>query len=247
MARRRFYVPQDSIREGIAVLPSSQAHHLRNVLRLGTGEMVEIFDGKGRGYTGTVDVRGSEVVVRDLQTLPSKESSIQLKLAPALIKTAKFEWMLQKGTELGVNEFIPIKAKFSDVQITENKIASRLERWDRIVKEASKQCHRFSIPKVHAPVTLLDFLKSEEFSSCTKVLFYEKESEPWILDPSVLENGVVLCIGPEGGWEESEVEQARDAGCKIFSLGPWILRAETAAIAAVSILQHQINLLTIHP
>jgi 16S rRNA (uracil1498-N3)-methyltransferase len=244
MTRRRFYVPPDSIQDGIAVLPSSQAHHLRHVLRIGSGERVEIFDGKGRGYIGSVDLQGADVVIRGLQEIPSKDSPVSLKLAAALIKPAKFEWMLQKGTELGVDAFIPIKAKLSDIQIPDNRVASRLERWDRIVKEASKQCMRFTVPRVHEPCALSNFLKAEEFSACSKVLFYEKASEPWILDPSALSDEVALCIGPEGGWDESEVEQARDAGCKIFSLGPWILRAETAAIAAVSILQHQVNLLT---
>jgi 16S rRNA (uracil1498-N3)-methyltransferase len=156
MTLRRFYIPPDSIQDGIAVLPSSQAHHLRHVLRIGSGERVEIFDGKGRGYIGAVDLHGADVIIRGLQSIPSKDSSICLKLAAALIKPAKFEWMLQKGTELGVETFIPIKAKLSDIQVPENKIASRLERWDRIVKEASKQCRRFTVPKVHEPLTLLD-------------------------------------------------------------------------------------------
>jgi len=224
----------------MAVLPAAQAHHLRDVLRMGTGEVVEIFDGAGSGYVGEVSIRGSEVLVRGLQSLPPQESPSRLILATALIKSAKFEWILQKATELGVHEIIPLKTRLSDTVIPGGKITLRLERWDRIVREASKQCRRLAAPRVHAPQAFSDLLAAEEFSACTRLLFYEKAPEPWLPDPGMLSDRVVLCIGPEGGWEDGEIEQARKAGYRIFNLGPWTLRAETAAIAAVSIIQHQI-------
>jgi len=245
MSRRRFYVPRDSVRDGVASLPPDQAHHLRDVLRLGTGEVVEIFDGAGNGYIGKVDLRDSGIYVRNLQSIPSKELPVRLTLAAALIKSSKFEWILQKATELGVHEIIPLKTRLSDIDIPSGKMTPRLERWDRIVREASKQCRRFAAPRVHAPRAFEDFLSIEELSSYLRILFYEKASEPWVPEPAMLSNQVVLCIGPEGGWEDGEIEQAGRAGYKICSLGPWILRAETAAIAAVSIMQHQINLLNL--
>jgi 16S rRNA (uracil1498-N3)-methyltransferase len=242
MARRRFYVPQNSIRDGIAILPTDQAHHLRNVLRIRNGEVVEIFDGKGGGYFGEVELRGSDVCIRGLQALPAQESSIRLILAAALIKSAKFEWMLQKATELGVDEIVPLNTRMSDLRLHDGKTALRLNRWDRIVKEASRQSRRFTAPPVHAPVSFSEFLAIEEYSACVRFLFYEKAQELWQPNSSLLANGVVLCIGPEGGWDESEIEQARDAGCKIFGLGSRILRAETAAIATLAIIQYQIQL-----
>jgi 16S rRNA (uracil1498-N3)-methyltransferase len=244
MARRRFYVPRDSIRDAAATLPSDQAHHLRDVLRIGTGEIVEIFDGAGSGYTGEVELLESGVVVRGLQLLPSEKPPVRLTLAAALIKSAKFEWMLQKATELGVYDIIPLKTRFSDIQISGERATFRLERWDRIVKEASKQCRRFESPRVHAPRTFPDFLAAGELAACRKLLFSEKAQEPWQMDSGILSDRIVLCIGPEGGWDDVEIERASEAGCRILSLGPWILRAETAAIAAVSILQHQIHLLS---
>ena len=107
MTRRRFYVPRDLIQENCATLPPNQAHHLRDVLRLGSGEIVEIFDGAGSGYRGEVELRGSEVLVRTLKIIPAPQSPFQLTLAAALIKSTKFEWMLEKSTELGVDEIIP--------------------------------------------------------------------------------------------------------------------------------------------
>ncbi len=243
MSRRRFYVPGDSIRDGIASLPSDQVHHLRDVLRIGTGEVVEIFDGAGSGYVGEVDIRDSIAYIRNLKRIPSEEPQVRLILAAALIKSAKFEWILQKATELGIHEIIPLKTCLSEIELHGSKIALRLDRWDRIVREAAKQCRRFAAPRVHAPQTFKDFLSIKELSPCAKFLFYEKAPVPWRLDPCALPEQVVLCVGPEGGWETSEIEQARAADYKIFSLGPWTLRAETAAIAAISIIQHQINLL----
>jgi 16S rRNA (uracil1498-N3)-methyltransferase len=243
MSRRRFYVPQNSIREGIACLPSDQAHHLRDVLRIGSGEIVEIFDGAGKGYIGEVDLQDSLVYVRGLQNIPLEEPRIRLILAAALIKSSKFEWILQKATELGIHEIIPLKTRFSEIEISSGKVALRLERWDRIIREASKQCRRSATPRMHEPRAFEDFLSAEEFSSCSRFLFYENASEPWRPDQTALSERVVVCTGPEGGWDSGEVERAREAGCQVFSLGPWVLRAETAAIAAVSIIQHQINLL----
>jgi 16S rRNA (uracil1498-N3)-methyltransferase len=242
MTRRRFYVPRDSIRDTVATLPADQAHHLRDVLRIGAGEVVEIFDGAGNGYIGEVELRESGAIVRGLQILHSEKPRVRLILAAALIKSAKFEWILQKATELGVHEIIPLRTRFSDIQIPGDKITFRLERWDRITREASKQCRRFEAPRVHAPRSFPDFLATEELAACHKILFSEKAQEPWQINPGILSDRVVLCIGPEGGWDDAEIEQARKAGCRILSLGPWILRAETAAIAALSILQHQIHL-----
>jgi 16S rRNA (uracil1498-N3)-methyltransferase len=242
MARRRFYVPQDSIQDGKAVLPEDQAHHLKRVLRVRNGEAVEIFDGKGRGYIGEVDLHGTDVILCGLQSLPFQEPTLRFILAAALIKSAKFEWMLQKATELGVDEVVPLETRLSDLTIPSGKMAHRLDRWERIVKEASKQSRRLTVPQVHAPLTFSDFLAAEEFAACLRFLFYEKAQEPWQPDPGIRSHGIVLCIGPEGGWDGGEIEQAKTAGCKICGLGPRILRAETAAIAALSIVQHQIQL-----
>jgi 16S rRNA (uracil1498-N3)-methyltransferase len=240
MIRRRFFAPPNSIRDGKAILPEDQAHHLKKVLRIRAGEIVEIFDGKGRGYTGEVELQGSDVFISGLQSLPSRESTRRLILAAALIKPAKFEWMLQKATELGVDEIVPLNTRLSDLKISAGKTALRMDRWDRIVNEASKQSRRFAAPQVHAPLGFSDFLAAKPLAACIRILFYEKAQEPFQIKPDMLANGIVLCIGPEGGWDGGEIEQAKDAGYKIFGLGPRILRAETAAIAALAIVQHHL-------
>jgi 16S rRNA (uracil1498-N3)-methyltransferase len=242
MTRRRVFVTPESIEDGIARLPRDQSHHLRDVLRIGAGEVVEVFDGEGDGYIGDVSIQGSCVSVQNLRQLPSQETRVPLILAVSLIKSAKFEWILQKATELGVHEIIPVKTSRSDIRITQGKLPFRLERWNRIVKEASKQCGRFSAPHVRQPSDYGKMLQCEDFSGFTKILFYEKAAELWMPDTGVSTGGVVLCIGPEGGWNTREMEQAAGSGWKVCSLGHLTLRAETAAIAAVSIIQYHINL-----
>jgi 16S rRNA (uracil1498-N3)-methyltransferase len=242
MALRRFYITPEFIGEEAAQLPADQAHHLRDVLRIRAGERVEIFDGAGHGYSGEVEFRGTEVFICRLNRLPFQTSPVRLILAAALIKPAKFEWILEKATELGVDEILPLKTGFSEIRIPEDKIADRLHRWDRIVQEASKQCRRFASPRVHAPLSFEDSLIAEEFSSCAGILLYEKSPDLWRPDATMMSDGVILWVGPEGGWETREIELAEKAGCNIVDLGPLILRAETAAIAAVSILQHQVHI-----
>lgn len=242
MSRRRFYVPRDSIQNGAARLPSDQSHHLRDVLRIREGEVVEVFDGEGNGYTGEVVSRGSGVSVHHLESLSSQKPCIPLILAAALIKPAKFEWMLQKATELGVHEIVPVRTRRSDIRIAQDKIGRRCERWNRIAREASKQCGRFYAPRVRLPMDYAEMLHCDDFHDFTKFLLYENAEKLWTPNAGTLSSRVVLGIGPEGGWDAGEIDQAGCAGWRMFNLGPWILRAETAAIAAVSIMQYHINL-----
>jgi 16S rRNA (uracil1498-N3)-methyltransferase len=209
---------------------------------LSTGDDVEIFDGEGNGYVGEVEIRGSAVFVCRLRSLPSPAVTVRLVLAAALIKSAKFEWMLQKATELGVSEIVPLRTNLSEIRIPGGKIAPRLERWDRIVKEAARQCGRFFAPRLHAPLGFPEFLNRKEFAACDRILFDSNAGDPWQPDRNPPADKTVLCIGPEGGWETGEVEQAVRAGFRALHLGLWTLRSETAAIVAVAIFQHQVRL-----
>lgn len=244
MTRRRFFVPSDAIQNGRARLPEDQSHHLRDVLRIGEGESVEIFDGEGSAYSGSVVFHDSCVTVHNLEKLPSQEPNLPLVLAAALIKPSKFEWMLQKATELGVYEIIPTRTHRAEIQILQNKIDQKRDRWSRIVQEASKQCGRHSSPRIRRPVDYRDLLHQKEFAGFTKIAFYERAAALWKPEMiGVKTDGVLVFVGPEGGWEESEMDLASRAGVRIASLNPWTLRAETASVAAVSIIQYHIHLL----
>ena len=240
MSRRRFYVPGDSIHEGTAVLPPEQAHHLRHVLRLQDGEKVEIFDGKGAGYSGRVSYCGDEVYVRALHEMsPSEKPHPGLVLAQALLKADKFEWVLQKATELGVREFVPLTTQFCEVRIPESRIDGRMERWRRIIRESSRQSCRLSVPEIRVPMSLVNLFSLSGYSRHKGLFLYENAPGRWdgTLPPA---QDYLLCVGPEGGWHPDEAEAAARVGYDLFNLGPRILRAETAALAAVTLVQFQI-------
>ena len=239
MTRRRFFVPLGNIRGGIAWLSSDQVHHLRDVLRLRPGDEVEIFDGNDAGYLGRVETAGSEWIVGSLRKLETTtESTLRIILALALTKSDRFDWTLQKSTELGVQEIVPLEARFSSVRLTEARLPARMERWRRIVQEASKQCRRVSVPLIHPVCPANDFLTGADFPEHSRLFFDEKSPECWGRDIPGSDR-LVLCIGPEGGWDSAEVEAAGRSGYRILNLGPRILRAETAAVTALAILQFE--------
>jgi 16S rRNA (uracil1498-N3)-methyltransferase len=240
MSRRRFYVPGDSIHEGAAVLPPDQAHHLRHVLRLRNGETVEIFDGRGTGYSGRVSYCDDEVRVESLrEMIPPENPQPELVLAQALLKADKFEWVLQKATELGVSEFVPLETQFCDVRVPQSRIDGRMERWRRIVGDAARQSCRFSVPGIRAPMSPAKLFSLREISGHRGLFLYENAPRRWKGELPPAEK-YLLCVGPEGGWHPDEAEAAANAGLALFNLGPRVLRAETAALAAVTLIQFQI-------
>ncbi len=235
MTRRRFFVPGEKIRDGIATLPEEQAHHLRNVLRVRPGDQVEIIDGEGNGYLGTVDISAREVRVTGLKKF-GEPVAADLILAAALIKGERFEWVIQKATELGVTSIVPLQTHYSEVRLGSERIENRVQRWCRIAAEAAKQSHRLSIPRVHSPISLQQFLSSERRLDYNHVLFYERAAQSW--NPASLAGThTVVCVGPEGGWHPDEVAAAAEAGYTLYSLGNRILRADTAAVVALTLVQ----------
>ena len=239
MASRRFFIPPELICDTETRLPDDEARHLKNVLRIRQGEQVEIFDGEGGRWYGAVEFRRGEVFVRGLTKIssPTRSTAARLTLALAMIKPARFEWALEKAAELGVDEIIPLYTSRSEIRIPNEKITGRVARWERIAKEASKQCRRPDVPIVRPPIEFHAFLASGEYSVQNRILFYEKSDNRWLADTISPGGGTIICIGPEGGWTEEEIGLAEISGCGVFGLGPRVLRAETAAIAAISIFQ----------
>jgi 16S rRNA (uracil1498-N3)-methyltransferase len=237
MPRRRFFVPQKLEQNGIAVLTPDQAHHLRTVLRLRAGEEVELFDGTGLSYSGIIQSRGAEIRIGPLREVALPEAPITaLALAAALIKPDRFEWILQKGTELGVERFLPLETHYSTVRIPQARLAARLDRWQRIVLEACKQSRRVTVPKVHSPLPFGALLTAPEYAAHARFLLHEKAPERLHADLPA-GNPMLLCVGPEGGWDSAEAHAAERAGFQIVSMGNRVLRAETAALAALAIFQ----------
>ena len=232
MARRRFFV--EEVRNGRAVIGGDDAHHLVRVLRVEVGHTFEISDTK-RVWLARIDAaRKSQVDFEVLEELSAGTPLPETILMLALVKFDRFEWAMEKATELGVTRVVPFQASRSDQGLLEGA-RKRVERWRRIAKEASEQSRRLCPPEVSDPVRFDSVLKQ---LANRRVLLDERAGAPGML--RVLENiasseSVALAIGPEGGWTDMERNQLEVAGWVGGSLGSTILRAETAVCAALAI------------
>ncbi len=205
--------------------------------RLRPGEPVVLFDGAGRSWLGVVDActrRAVAVMVTERLPEGEGESALDLTLALAVLKADRIGWVVEKATELGVRCIRPFISQHSLARPS----AARQARWRQIALSAAKQCGRTVVPRVESPVDWEALLA--EPSPC-RLLFWEtREARPLHEIAAVLPRPerLTVVIGPEGGFAATEIEAARRAGCDLIGLGPRILRAETAAVAAVALCQH---------
>jgi len=238
MSRRRFFAPPSAFNFGkrIVTLSADEARHLREVLRLKAGDEVQVFDGEGREFRAVVSQARrefAELELRDEIEPPKPESPLELTLAVALLKGEKFDLVVQKGTELGVNKFIPLITRYADIRLRDASDAEkRVTRWQRIALEAAKQCGRSVVPAVEIPTTVETVIREE--NPC--LMFSEREGEA--LNTDFKAKSLTAIVGSEGGWSDEELDQARASSVPIITLGGRILRAETAAIATAVLLQH---------
>jgi 16S rRNA (uracil1498-N3)-methyltransferase len=230
MARRRFFV--DAIERGHAQITGQDAHHLTRVLRVEPGQKFEISDNL-EVYLAEVETARKDLVrFRILEKIAAEEPVIHTALFASLIKFERFEWLIEKATELGVGAITPVRAERSEKGL-EAAALKRLARWKRIAREASEQSRRAKLPEIEAPIDLADVLRGHRGYALD-----EAEAPPILSAfPTTRQPGdrVALLVGPEGGWTEREREAIRAAGWTAVSLGPEILRAETAAIGALAI------------
>ena len=236
MARRRFFV--DSMSGGVAELTGEDARHLVRVLRAECGQRFEISDNR-RAYLAEIQETGRErVVFQILEPLAPRTLPLEAVIYVALIKFDRFEWMLEKVTELGAAAVVPVAAERSEKGLAE-AACKRVERWRRVAREAAQQSRRDRLPEVRLPAPLADCLTEEAglryFLDETAGVAPLGAALPVAAERQVRDR-VALLAGPEGGWTEGERDRAIAAGWKAVSLGPQILRAETAAMAALSVL-----------
>lgn len=235
MARRRFFVP--AVRRGAAELTGSDAEHLVRVLRAEVDQLYEISDNQDLYLARITVARKSSVVFEVVEKLNAPIASGQLILVAALFKFDHFEWMLEKAIELGIDKIVPFEATRTERGLLQASVKRKV-RWERIAVEASQQSRRIRLPIVADATSFSSIL---ETSAAVRVFLDEDPATPAILRrlPQVpaTSSPVALLIGPEGGWTDSERKQALDKGWLACSLGQTILRAETAAIAGLSVLR----------
>jgi 16S rRNA (uracil1498-N3)-methyltransferase len=234
----RIYLPISCILDNLISITNEKAHYLTSVLRCGKGDELIIFDGKGDCFRTTIlKADRREIITEVIEKFQcNAESNINITLVQGLLKGEKMDMVIQKTTELGVKEIIPVVTERSQLRET-RKVA----RWRKIAEEASRQSGRSIIPVIHNPIKFLDILNLLRPSNKVKsLLFYEeggmKLSEAvssFVPRPSSL----FVFVGPEGGFTKEEVFLAKEKGLLVTSLGERILRAETAAISAVALVQ----------
>ena len=231
--RRRFFVSE--VRLGQAEIEGEEAQHLTRVLRVEPGQRYEISDNNNVYLAEIETARKSHVVFRTLEKLPPEAPAVRITLCAALIKFDHFEWMIEKATELGVSEIIPVQAVRSEHGL-ERAAQKRRERWQRIALEASQQSRRAHLPEI------AEVQSFEQAVAASATYRYVLDEEPGGMSLShalpasrTVEDTVAVLIGPEGGWTEDEREQF--AGWTRVHLNTPVLRAETAALATLAILR----------
>jgi 16S rRNA (uracil1498-N3)-methyltransferase len=230
------FLPPEELSADEVIISGDRARHL-SVLRVKTGEIITAFDGLGFKYDCKIlQFNKKNIIAKKLSKAPySVESKISITLAQGIAKGEKMDFIIQKATELGVSKFIPLITERSQVKHT-----AKVDRWRKIAMSASEQSRRGKIPEISEPISFDSFMQSPNAG----IIFYEEETARHLkqaLRGFKDSKEITLLIGPEGGFSKEEVMTAVEKGLIEVSLGPRILRTETAAINAISIIQYDLG------
>lgn len=246
----RFFVSPSNINiEGNEIIINGEdVKHISKVLRLTKGDLVEICDGKAYEFIAEINsVTKDEVILRikDQQPLKS-EPPIEVILYQSIPKSTKMDLIIQKTTEMGIKEVIPIITDRTIVQFKDDKDKEKkTDRWQKIAIEAAKQSKRGEIPKIHYPITFKEALEHCQINNLN-IIAYEKENNTGIKESimTAKDNNskkIGIWIGPEGGFTEKEIHAAKEQGVQAITLGPRILRTETAGFTVLSIVMYELG------
>ena len=246
----RLHVPEagdawDADRQGLS-LEQAEAHYLGQVLRLREGDPLEVFDGRGRRFAARLSRIGRrDAGLELLEEQPGNRlGALRLTLVQALSAAEKMDWTLEKATELGVARIIPVLSRRSKVRLEGERADRRQAHWQRLVVAASMQSQRDELPEVEPIQSLAAVLAREDLGQGITLVPPGPEAAlprlaQWAPDnsPDAAQRHISLLVGPESGLDAEEIDEARAAGWSGFTLGPRILRTETAGLAALAILQ----------
>lgn len=240
-----FFVPSQCIKPPTISITGDLLTHLRDSLRITTGETLWFGNGQGTRYrVEIIDVSKQAVSGRILETIqePPRRAP-RLILGHSLLKGEKMDWVIQKATELGVSEIVPMESRQSVVHLKADRVDHQLARWRRIALEAAQQSEQWHVPTIASPQSLAALLTSRATGTITFMLTERREGKSLqtVKLQQDVTSSVLVLVGPEGGWSKEEVQIAEQAKVVPITLGQQILRAETAAIAAISILQSRLG------
>ena len=243
-----FFVNPEQVEDGLIRITGSDVNHIKNVLRIRQGEEMLVSDGTGRDYLCQAEeIAGQEVTVRILETEEEgRELPSRIWLFQGLPKSDKMEFIIQKAVELGAAGIVPVSARNTVVKLDQKKEEAKVKRWQAIAESAAKQSKRSLVPRVSGIMTLkeaFDYVESQGFS--VRLIPYEHEAgmdgTKTELDAAGPGQDIAVFIGPEGGFDEREIELALSKGVRPISLGRRILRTETAGLALLSVLMMRLE------
>lgn len=243
----RYFIFEEFKPNDIVEIHGGDAHHIINVVRCKKGDELEISNGKDLESTvviENIDYKNCIVTSKVTTVEKKREITPKITLFQGLPKGDKIDFILQKNTEIGVTKFVPVITERTIVKLSDKKAKKRLKRWAKIVKEASKQCMRIDIPKVKQPIS---FNKAVSYFKDYDLVLIPWEQEKKVSVRKTIENldksitNIAVLIGPEGGFSVDEVELAKRFGAVPVTLGPRILRTETAGIVISSLLLYELG------
>ena len=246
---QQFFSEPSWIEENRILMRGADVNHMKNVLRMKPGEDVRISDGAGKTYICRSSAYEEQTAVLDIFKELDSDTELpsRIVLFQGLPKGDKMEWIVQKAVELGAYSIVPFAAKRSVVKLDEKKAAKKQARWQAIARGAAEQSGRGIVPEIHTVYTFAEALKMAEVMDVILIPYELEEGmkeTARVLESIAPGQSVGIFIGPEGGFEEEEVERAKESGAHPVTLGKRILRTETAGLAALSILMYHLESLT---
>jgi 16S rRNA (uracil1498-N3)-methyltransferase len=244
----RFYLAPDLWNAEALTLTGAEAHHCRDVLRLGSGDKVVVFDGRGHELTAEIaSSDSSKIALRKLHESTTPPLRCQITLGQAIPKGKNMDLIVQKAVEIGASEIAPILSDRTVVRLDEESAASKQAKWQTVAIEAAKQCGQNWLPRVHVPQTIAQFFQQPRRFDLQLIGSLQSDAVHLkkILAEYSAEHGdrpasVVMLVGPEGDFTPAELSLARSHGCRPITLGPIVLRVETASIYCLSILSYEL-------
>jgi len=244
MKPRRFFVEGEPLKPGERLITGKRAHHLTRVLRLAVGEPVMLFEGSGREFPAEIVEVGRQLVRLKVRAgkRVDRESPLSLMLALGLSRPSIMDLIVQKVTELGVHEIVPVQTERAQGWLSGEKDLARIKRWGRIAQEAARQSGRNVIPRIW-PLTEYSQLLKQTENKEIKLFCWEEEKKTLrqALEVKGRARQACVLVGPEGGFSQKEAEEAASAGFQSVSLGGRVLRTETAAIVVIGLIQYELG------
>ena len=232
----RIFTEQNLLSGDRVQLEETASHHLSKVLRMQPGRELILFNGAGGEFAATIhEVTKKHVWVSIAEhSVDNRESPLELELAIGISRGERFEWVLQKATELGVSKITPLITERTEVKVTGDRQEKMHERWQQIIISACEQCQRNLLPQLAAPVQISDWLP--QVQAALRFVLHHRDSQRLPADKTP--QSVALLIGPEGGLSDREIAHALEQDFNALTLGPRVLRTETAPVAAISLVQY---------